>query len=88
MKGVVRRKVKVTAITTDEVEGVLRKLGLYDDVANGRAHCFICGRKIDLSNIGGILMVDEAPVLVCDKPSCIARAAILSREGAEAGKQL
>jgi len=80
MKGVVRRRIPVTAISTDEVAGLLRKLNLYDDVVSGKAKCFICGRKITLDNIGGVLMVDGKPVLVCDKPSCIVRAALLSKE--------
>ncbi len=80
MKNVVKRRIPVTAISTDEVAGLLRKLNLYDDVVSGKAKCFICGRKITLDNIGGILMVDGKPVLVCDKPSCIVRVALLSKE--------
>jgi len=80
MKSVVKRRIPVTAISTDEVVGLLHKLNLYDDVVSGKAKCFICGRKITLDNIGGILMVNGKPVLVCDRPSCIARAALLSKE--------
>ncbi len=80
MRSMVRRKIPVTAISSEEVTGLLRKLGLYDDVVDGKVRCYICGRRITLDNIGGVLMIDGKPALVCDKPSCIAKAALLSRE--------
>ena len=80
MKCIVGRRVPLTAMSADEVAELLCKLNLYDDVVNGKARCFICGRRITLDNIGGVLMVAGKPVLVCDRPSCIARAALLSKE--------
>ena len=79
MRGIIRRRIPVTAVGSDEVSGVLRRLGLYEDVVEGRARCFICGERLSLENLGGVLMVDGRPVLVCDRPICIAKAALISR---------
>jgi len=76
---VIKRRVPVTAVSIDDVENILRKLGVYDMVENGEATCYICGRKITTENIGGILMVCDRIVLICDKPSCIGRATLLSK---------
>ena len=80
VKSVVRRRVTVTAISEDTAVKLLQKLNLYSDVINGSAHCYICGGRITLESIGGVMMIDEKPVLICDKPSCIARASLLSKE--------
>jgi hypothetical protein len=78
MNGVVRRRIHVTAISYEDVAGLLRRLELYDDVVKGKITCHICGKEVMLENIGGILAVNGKIVLICDKPDCIARAAVLS----------
>ena len=80
MRSIVRRRIPVTAISSDDVVGLLRRLDLYNDIISGRAKCFICERRVTLENIGGILEVSGKIVLICDNPGCIARAAILSKE--------
>jgi len=79
LKDHMKRRVTVTAISEDEVVGLLQRLNLYDIVVSGKATCFICGRVVTLSNIGGLLEVNKRTVLICSKPSCIAKAALLSR---------
>jgi len=79
-KSVVRRKIPVTAIDSEKMINVLRRLDLYDTIINGEARCFICGRSLSLDNIGGILSVKGEVVLVCNKPGCIVKAAFLSEE--------
>jgi hypothetical protein len=79
-KDIVRRRITVTAISSDNVAGLLRRLEIYDDVANGKTTCFICRTTITLENIGGISVVDEKAILVCDNPGCIAQATIYLNE--------
>jgi len=69
------RGVVVPATTDNELPKVLTKLGLYDDIVNGKAKCYICKRALTLNSIGAIIMVNDKPVLICGKPSCIAKAA-------------
>jgi hypothetical protein len=79
-KDIIRRRIPVTAISSDNVVGLLRRLDLYDDVVKGKITCYICGKEVTLENIGGILVVSGKTILICDKPGCIARAAVLSKE--------
>jgi len=77
-KDIVRRRIHVTAISYEDVAGLLRRLELYDDVVKGKITCHICGKEVTLENIGGVTVVGGKAILVCDKPDCIARAAVLS----------
>jgi hypothetical protein len=79
-KDIVRRRIPVTAISSDDVVGLLHRLELYDDVVNGKITCFICKTIVTLENIGGVTVVGGKAILVCDNPGCIARAAVLSKE--------
>lgn len=77
---VATRRRSITAIYSDELPSVLKKLGLYDDVVNGRISCYICGRRLDLSNIGGIMGVNGKPVLICDSYACILKASMQNKK--------
>ena len=76
------RNVEVSAISEDILPEVLKKLELYEDVVNGRAKCYICGRQLTLDTIGAIAMVNGKPVLICSKPSCIGRASLIIKRQA------
>jgi len=71
------RDITVPAIGDEELPRVLRKLGLYDDVTSGRATCYICGEVLKLETIGAIALIDNKPVLVCSKPSCIGKVSLI-----------
>jgi hypothetical protein len=72
------RDVVVPAIRENVLPGVLRRLGLYDDVVNGKAKCYVCGELLTLDSIGAIAMVNGKPVLVCSKPSCIGKITLIT----------
>jgi len=76
------RNVEVSAISEDILPEVLKKLELYEDVVNGRAKCYICGRQLTLDTIGAIAMLNGKPVLICSKPSCIGRASLIIKRQA------
>jgi hypothetical protein len=79
------REIPVPAISEGTLPEVLRKLGLYNDVVNGKSRCYICGRQLTLESIGAIAMIDNKPVLVCDKPSCIGKATSLIKSQRQPG---
>lgn len=86
MNRYVSRRVPVTAVHQDDLERVLRRLNVYDEVARGEAECFFCGRKLSLENIGGFMHYNGSLILVCDNSVCLAKAALLSaRERARSG---
>jgi len=71
-----RVRVTIGAIHDTDLIGVLRKLGLYEGVVEGRYKCFVCGRRITLENIGGIFRSkDEKINFVCDNIKCLITAA-------------
>ncbi len=72
------RNITVPAISDEELPRVLRKLGLYDNVVSGKATCYICGETLSLETVGAIALVDDEPVLVCGRPSCIGKVALLT----------
>ena len=76
------RNVGVPAISEEILPEVLKKLELYEDVVNGHAKCYICGRQLTLDTIGAIAVLDEKPVLICSKPSCIGRASLIVKRQA------
>jgi hypothetical protein len=76
------RNVEVSAISEEVLPEVLKKLGLYEDVVNGHAKCYICGRQLALDTIGAIAMLDGKPALICSKPSCIGRASLIAKRQA------
>jgi hypothetical protein len=76
------KNVEVPAISEEILPEVLKKLELYEDVVNDRAKCYICGRQLTLDTIGAIAVLDEKPVLICSKPSCIGRASLIVKRQA------
>lgn len=76
---VLARRESITAIDSEKLPSVLRRLGLYDDVIYGRAKCYICGKTLNLDGIGGIMGVNGMPVLICDSVTCIAKASIFNK---------
>jgi hypothetical protein len=55
------RNVVVPAISEEILPEVLKRLELYEDIVNGRAKCYICGRQVTLETIGAIAIVNESP---------------------------
>jgi hypothetical protein len=76
------RNIEVSAISEEILPEVLKKLELYEDVVNGHAKCYICGRQLTLDTIGAIAVLDGRPVLICSKPSCIGRASLIIKRQA------
>ena len=74
----VLRRISVTAVHQNELEPVLHRLGVYDEVVAGRAKCHFCNVSVTMENIGGLLSLNGKIVLVCDKPECLAKAALAS----------
>ena len=69
-------KVTVRAIHDVDLVRVLRRLGLYEDVAGGRCRCFACGRRITPEDIGGLFKGRDGKVnFVCSGVRCLVAAA-------------
>jgi len=72
------RDVTVPAVSEEALPGVLKRLGLYEDAASGKATCYVCGAPLRLDTIGAIAKLDGKTVLICSKPSCVGKASLLA----------
>jgi len=79
-KSTLRRRVPVTAIHSDELEPILRRLGLYEVVVKGNARCYFCKELVTMDSIGGLMEIDGEVRLICSNPKCLIKAAMLSAE--------
>ncbi len=73
---------EITLYVVDDrsLVGVLEKLGIYQDVAAGRARCYICGRPVSVESLGGLFKHEGQIRLVCNDIRCLYEAARLTAE--------
>jgi len=75
---VVRRPLRVAAVFEGDVVDVLKGLGLYEQLVEGKLRCFICDEVVSLSTLGGLLKVGGRVRVVCNKPRCLWEASKVS----------
>jgi len=69
-------KVTIKAVHDSDLLRILKKLDLYEDIAEGRFRCFVCGRQINLENLGGLFKSRDGEIhFVCNNARCLAVAA-------------
>ena len=78
-------KVTIRAIHDTDLVKVLKKLGLYEGVVEGRYKCFECGVRITLENLGGLFKDEDGKInFVCNNIKCLMKATeITSRRSKE-----
>ena len=64
------RSQEVLAVYDSDLDGLLKKLNLYDDVINGRFHCQNCGCIITRKNLGFIINENNAILIYCISTGC------------------
>jgi len=64
----------VKAIHDSDLEKVLKKLGIYEKLVNGKYRCHICGVALSLDNLGGLYKENGEIRLVCNKIECLVEA--------------
>ena len=60
----------IQAVHDDDLEDLLRSLGVLDSVLARDHQCLFCNELIDLNNIFGILPINNEIVFCCNKPKC------------------
>jgi len=79
-----RNRVTITAIHDSDLLKVLKRLGLYEGVAEGRFRCFVCGRRISLENLGGLFKSRDGEIhFVCNNMKCLAIVAEITSKMSE-----
>ena len=69
-------KVTLKAVHDTDLIKVLKKLHIYELIIQSRCRCSICGRAINLENLGGLYKDDDGDVqVVCNDIRCLYNAA-------------
>lgn len=71
-------ELEVPAIYEEDLQRILDKLGILQGVVQGKVKCFICDKKINLSNFGGVVKIKGNLKVICDDPICIETAIEIS----------
>ncbi len=58
------------AVHDSDLVELLKSLGVYDDVINGKYKCLFCNSKITLENIDSIMPCDGEVQFTCDNKDC------------------
>ncbi len=58
------------AVHDNDLVGVLKRLKLLDEMESGLLRCKCCNKEINLDNLGGIVLQEGAPVVICDDIIC------------------
>lgn len=75
-----RRRLRVKAVWDSDLEQLLQNLGVLDRLITGEFTCVVCGRSVDLENLGAIVLRGQEVMVACVEVSCIR--GVKSREGA------
>lgn len=78
-----RKRQTLPAVFEDDLEDVLARLGLRDDLLSKALSCVICGEPVGRANLAGIVLRGGSPGVICRRPSCLLTAGI---ENVEAGE--
>lgn len=62
--------VKIKAVYDTDLEPFLEKLGLMEDLKNGKLKCTFCGCVLSLANFGGVYKQNGQLKLFCQKSEC------------------
>lgn len=66
-----RKNIGVKAVHDSDLEQLLKKLGIFDDLIAGKLNCIVCGRLVDLDNLGTIFPRDNEICVSCDNSRCV-----------------
>ena len=67
-----KKNIDIPAIHDDDLEKVLKDLGLFSKIINGEINCLNCGDDITLENLGGLISINQEVKIICDNPECLA----------------
>jgi hypothetical protein len=74
-----RKRLPVKAVWDADLQGLLKNLGVLESLVVGEFTCAVCGRAVDLDNLGAIALRGEEVKVSCVEASCIR--AVSSGEG-------
>ncbi len=63
----------ISAVLDEQMDEFLASIGELDRVRAGESNCVICGKVIEISNIGLVVPAGNKVNYVCDDALCIVR---------------
>jgi hypothetical protein len=66
-----RKRLRVKAVWDSDLEALLRNLGVLESLVAGEFTCEVCGRSVDIDNLGAIVLQAEKVKVTCVEASCI-----------------
>ena len=66
-----RPRLRVKAVWDSDLEELLANLGVLDSLITGEFTCVVCGRSVDLDNLGAIVLRGQEVMVACVEASCI-----------------
>lgn len=66
-----RKRLDVKAVWDSDLEVLLKNLGILEQLLLGEENCSVCGRTVDLENLGAIIPRGDQPAVTCDDASCV-----------------
>ena len=70
MKRQFEEKFKIRAVHDADLEPLLQKLGLLEDIENGNLRCSFCGRVLTFDNFGGVYKENDQLKSFCQETKC------------------
>lgn len=66
-----RKRVPLKAVWDSDLEALLRNLGILEPLIVGGFPCAVCGRSVNMDNLGAIVLQGETVKVTCVEASCI-----------------
>jgi hypothetical protein len=71
---------KLQAVLDEDLEGLLKSIGKFEDILNGGVTCHFCSELISLRNLQAILPLSRNEFqFICNNPSCVDALTLESR---------
>lgn len=70
MKAKLEGEVKIKAVNDADLNSFLEKLGLLEDMKNGKLGCIFCNEMLTFDNFGGVFKENGELKTFCGKQEC------------------
>ena len=70
-----RERIDIPAMRESDLRELFSSYGLAEKIENNQIECEFCGSTISWSNLGGVIIKDSSPHVICSLSECIEKAA-------------
>ena len=70
LKAKIVKNNEINCVHDDDLEKLLKSLGVYDDVISERYNCLFCQKTITIDNLDSIVPHEGKIQFTCDKDEC------------------